>query len=725
MTAKISCNKKVQAKSLITLLLLGILIFCGCREIKQSDQKTDSATVARVQSQSGTFFRKNDLMLIGAYYYPEQWPHDQWERDFRNMASFGFEFTHMAEFSWALLEPKEGTFDFTWLDEAISLASKEGLKIVLCTPSLCPPAWMGAKYPEIYLVDPMGIRKEHGLRANASLTNPVYRRFVDRIVTEMAKHYAKDKRITGWQLDNEPAAMPDFSTSARKAFQTWLENKYLSIDKLNEAWGGSFWSTRYDSFDQVLIPNEVANNEDKLSPHSLLDFKRFTADVSAAFLNNQALILRKNILPEQWITTNYTNVSLQADPRRSDLLDFPCFTMYPLNGKNFLGGENFRKGVPWKIYEACDYYRPIKGVTGIMELQPGQVNWAPINPHPAPGTIHMWLMQAFGGRCSFVCTYRYRHPLFSSEMYHDAIVGTDGVTLTQGGEEFVQAIKEIGALRHNYDSTLSMPGEFVARRTAILWSHDVMWDLDIQPQTTRWNTWQFRNNYTAAVKSMAAPMDFISERDDFSGYPFLIAPAYQLIDDELVKKWKQYAENGGNLILTCRTGYKNKDGHFFESSWAGPINDLIGASIDFFDMLPENLDGGVSINGRKFIWNVWSEILSPSSGTEVLASYSDQYYSGKPAVVSRKTGKGSVTFIGFASSEGRAEREIIREVYKRADVQIEELPQGVFLEWRDGFYVAVNYTDSPYKFRIPEASRIFTGTNPLQPAEALVWKQEK
>ena len=44
------------------------------------------------------FFPKPDLMRIGAYYYPEQWPREQWERDLGNMARLGFEFTHFAEF---------------------------------------------------------------------------------------------------------------------------------------------------------------------------------------------------------------------------------------------------------------------------------------------------------------------------------------------------------------------------------------------------------------------------------------------------------------------------------------------------------------------------------------------------------------------------------------------------------------------------------------------------
>jgi tetratricopeptide (TPR) repeat protein len=68
------------------------------------------------------------------------------------MAELGFEFTHFGEFAWAFFEPSDGTFDFAWLDRALGLAEKHGLKVILCTPTPCPPAWLGEKFPEIYLV---------------------------------------------------------------------------------------------------------------------------------------------------------------------------------------------------------------------------------------------------------------------------------------------------------------------------------------------------------------------------------------------------------------------------------------------------------------------------------------------------------------------------------------------------------------------------------------------
>ena len=679
---------------------------------------------ARLPAQDAQrFFPKSDLMKIGVYYYPEHWPESQWDRDFRKMAELGFEFTHFAEFAWGFLEPADGRFEFGWLDRAIDLAAKNGLKIILCTPTPCPPAWMGERFPEIYLVTGDGRRLEHGTRANVSLSNDNFVRFSKRIVTELGRRYGNDPRVWGWQLDNEPSAPADYSPSARLKFQAWLKKTYTTLEAMNSAWGGNFWSTRYDSFGQVLIPNEGLFGEDALSPHALLDFRRFTADMQAEFLHLQRDILRQYIRPDQWITTNYINVIDSADPRRTDRLDFASFTMYPVRGEKNLGELGFRLGSPYRLTFATDFYRSIKGVTGVMELQPGQVNWAPINPHPQPGAVRMWLWHSFAGGCSFACTYRYRQARYGSELYHAGIVGPDGVTPSPGGLEYSQVAAEMKMLRTLYDPKAGLPARLAGRRTAILWSHDVMWDLEIHKQTRLWDTWDHRFKLMAAAKSLGAPVDYIGEDDAFEKYPFLVAPAYQLVDTALVAKWRRYVEGGGHLVLTCRTGQKDRHGRLPEVPWAGMMTALIGADVEMFDGLLEDGRGRVRMKGAGYEWNRWADVLKPNEGTEVLAIYADQFYAGKAAAVTRKLGRGTVTYIGVDTLEGRLEMDILKEVYTRAGASVESYPPGVFVEWRDGFFVAVNYSSRAFVVPVRPGSTFIIGANPLPPAGVLVWRE--
>jgi beta-galactosidase len=169
----------------ITRPLFTFLLILTCYSFPVFAQEIKGSSSDKKSPQR--FFSKPDLMQIGVYYYPEQWPKEQWERDLNNIKKLGFEFTHFAEFAWSFMEPEEGKYDFKWLDESLALAEKAGLKVILCTPTPTPPAWMGEKYPEIYLVDATGRRREHGNRANQSVSNEKYREFIAKIVTELGK----------------------------------------------------------------------------------------------------------------------------------------------------------------------------------------------------------------------------------------------------------------------------------------------------------------------------------------------------------------------------------------------------------------------------------------------------------------------------------------------------------------------------------------------------------
>jgi beta-galactosidase len=666
------------------------------------------------------FFPAKDLMTIGVYYYPEHWPQEQWERDFAKMEEMGFEFVHMGEFAWAFMEPEEGRFDFAWLDRAIELAARHHLRVVLCTPTPTPPAWLAEKHPEIFLVNADGRRLEHGSRTNNALSDPAYLRYSERIITELARRYARNPAVWGWQLDNEPMAHPDYSPSAQTAFREWLKARYKTIDVLNREWGAAFWSLKYSSFDQVLIPNPTILYGP--SPHAVLDFRRFIADRTGHSLNWQASVLRRHTPPAQWITTNYITTIGSTDPRRSTELDFISFTIYPVSGGRNLGEHGFRLGWQYGMAFAGAYYKNFKGATGVMELQPGQVNWARINPQPMPGAVRMWLWHAFAGGCSFACTYRFRQPLYGSEQYHYGIVGTDGVTPSPGGLEYQQVAREMKMLRAKFDPGARPPAAYLARRTAILWNHENLWNIDHQKQTALWDTWGHMFRYLGIAKSFGAPLDVIAEKENFAAYPVLIAPAYQLIDEELVRKWTRYAEQGGHLILTCRTGHKKRNGQLWEARWAEPIYSLIGAQVLFFDLLPDDTTGAVGMSSATYPWNVWADVLKPEAGTESLAEYADQYYAGQAAVTYRRLGRGSVTYIGVHTKEGRLEKEVLRAVYSRAGIGVEDYPEGVYVDWRDGFWVAVNYSSQPVDVSVPKGAEILLGSRPLKPAEVLVWK---
>ncbi|WP_431209991.1 beta-galactosidase [Puia sp. P3] len=605
----------------------------------------------------------------------------------------------------------------------MGLCAKYKVKVLLCTPSATTPAWMRTNYPETFIMDGHYVRGEHGTRGLGSIVNPVYRRFVERIVSEMARRYGQDRNVIGWQLDNEPDAKPDYSPSSQEAFRQWLKNKYKTIDTLNVAWGTAFWSQWYSNFDQVIIPNTNLVNWWGNNPHALLDFKRYSADAQAEFLDFEAGILRNSISKAQYITTNYLAVSTGADPRRAKKLDFATYTAYPNGGGDNLGEPGLRLGNSRLILFASEYYKSVGGATGVMEIQPGQVNWGSSSPLLLPGALRMWLYHNLGAGGRLACSYRFRQILYGAEQYHSGVIRTDGVTPSQGGEEYMQFIKEIKELRRQYKPGARMPEQLTARSTAIVWNLENYWTIDRQKNNQQWDVWNYPVKFLEIGRSFGAPVDVVPETADLSKYKVVIVPAYEMADAALVQKWSDYAAAGGHLVVTCRTATKDRMGHFPEAEIAAPISGLIGAHVKATDMPTNSAKGEVLMGSTRYGWNTWGDLLAPEKNTEVLATYSNQFYSGTPAVVTRKTGKGSVTYIGVNTDDARLEKDILRKIYDKAGAATEEYPKGVYVYWRDGFFVAVNYSSENYTMKVPEQGKILIGEKTLKPAGVLVWSE--
>ncbi len=666
------------------------------------------------------FFSKKDLTTVGVYYYPEHWDPAQWDRDLKNIAAMGFEYTHFAEFAWAQLEPQEGVYDFKWLDKALAIAAKYNLKVIMCTSTATPPVWLVRKHPDVLVTYEDGTKSDHGSRQHASFSSNYYRAYSMKMVEQLAKRYGNDKRIMGWQVDNEPSRFLDYGADAQQRYRDWLKDKYKTIDALNEAWGNSFWSGIYSNFDQINIP---LHREWGMNLHSQLDHYRFADQETATFLDEQAVVIRKFATKDQWITSNYRAAYSESYVGMSKEFDFDCYTRYMVYGGSLgIGKNGYRVGEYTSIGMANDFFRPLKGMYGCMELQPGQVNWGSINPQPLPGSIRMWLWHVFAGGSKFTCTYRYRAPLYGYEQFHYGIVGTDGVTPTPGGMEFSRFIKEIDTLRKKYDAKVTLPDSYLKRKTGILFNGDNVMGIDLNKQTKEWNTMGHFLKYYKAAKSFGAPVDFVRDTTNFANYPVLVVPAYQMIDQKMIDKLTLYAKNGGHLVMSCRSGIQNREGHLWEAKFYEPMWNLIGSQIDSYDLLMPHSPGTIKFNNQPYEWVSWGDLLKPNKDTEIWGTYEGDFYAGTPAIISHKLGKGTVTYIGLDSKNGELEKQVLRKLYQQQNIQIEDYPEGVMVDYRDGFGIAVNYSDKIYTINLPNSAKVLIGSKAIKTAEVLVWK---
>jgi beta-galactosidase len=462
----------------------------------------------------------------------------------------------------------------------------------------------------------------------------------------------------------------------------------------------------------------------------LLDFQLFNAQALAEGLRFQAQLLKSNVASTQWVTTNFAYYkflpSVDLFLNQKDF-DFACHTMYLLS--TYLDSPSgplaHRLGSGLGLSFSTEFAQSVNGYTGIMEIQPGQINWGAWNSQPLPGAVRMWLWHAFSVGDRFISAYRFRQPLRGGEHYHAGIMETDGVTLARGGKEFVEAIAEMKALRKTQKPVEKLPKDVQSRKTAFLWKQANWLDMDNEPHTRQWESYRHFLDYYEGLKTMGSPVTFLQETDEFDPkiYPFMVAPAYQLVDQKLVAKWKKYAEAGGHLILSCRAGQKDQLGHLWEGPLYQPILDLIGAKVKYWDQLPASVTGKVIFRARLFDWNIWSDVLQPNPGTETLATHHDQFFVGEPTVTRKKYGKGSVTYIGTWSKNGELEREVMRKVYEEGGATILDLPKYVFSEYRDGLRIATNYSSFDYQIDVPHNTKFLIGEMVLKPGQVSVWKE--
>ena len=157
---------------------------------------------------------------------------------------------------------------------------------------------------------------------------------------------------------------------------------------------------------------------------------------------------------------------------------------------------------------------------------------------------------------------------------------------------------------------------------------------------------RFAQNVLWHIARLGLKVQIIHPDRPWPGLKLLVAPGVQMIDPELVTRFDRFVAAGGHLVLTCRTGLMDRNGHFWEGPPAKPILHLIGASIYSYDVLPDDVTGNIAFGGITYQWNVWGDHLKPDLDTEVLAKYIDQFYAGTAAIIRKRHVKGAATYCG-------------------------------------------------------------------------------
>ncbi len=666
--------------------------------------------------------------MIGVYYYPEQWPREDWEKDIRKMKSMGMHHVHMAEFAWIHMEPRDHEFDFDWLDCAVELVIQNEMDVILCTPTAALPIWLTENHPDVLMVKANGRVVQHGSRGHRCVNSPTFNMYAERITQILAKRYGTKERVIGWQIDNELGHYTDapcYCQHCQNKFQEYLRSKYDSdIEQLNKAWAGDFWSQNYQQFEQIRLPNRETlvyfPNE-----HAQLDFLRFFSFSHTLFLERQARLLRKYIHPKAWITHNFMTNDPYVYPRHvKSGLDLFTLTNYPVAGvyKGKAGRQLHRIGDMIDLAFHQDYSRCHNGHWGVMEQQPGQVNWGPYNCRVYPGAVRLWLWAAIVHGAELLDTYRFRQPSSGAEQYHEGLLALDGETLSQGGREFKQVASELKQLQGLWE-----PLEFPQMpKAAILYDWSSLTAISLHPQSESFDVHQCWRRFYGALKRLGFQVDVICSNRDIhpTSYEVVVVACSDLIDDTTIGHWKNYVTQGGHLVVSPRVATRNLNGHFPKTEYGQRIADLVGAKCLGYDVMPKGHWGKIQRMSTQEIisWYSWAEQWQPSTQSTILASHKDQFYAGSCAAFRTSLGKGIVTLIGFDAQDGV--ESIMIESLQTSFPKLQEIPENCMYHTRGQLGVFLNFNDQPVEIPdfLIENQSLVIGKRLVGPADLSIWR---
>lgn len=578
-------------------------------------------------------------MDIGVDYYPEHWDRKDWEPHARLMTEAGIRIVRLAEFAWSKMEPREGKYDFQWLDDAIAVLRAQQMKIILGTPTASPPPWLAAKHPEILAVNQDGVRTEAGGRRHVCFSSKAYREASRRIVTAMAGHFATHPSVVGWQTDNEIGDPRCWCDLCAGAFREWLKARYGSLQALNAAWGTIFWGQEFSDWNEIPVPREKHAIH---GPSIRLDAKRWHSDSVLSFHDAQVEILRK-ACANHWITHNgmgfYDTVNYWDLAKKLDVM---AHDFYP--GTHWGEGKH---GAP-----PLDYIRSLKHKPWmVMEQRSGLTGWMDVfNSGDQPGQLRLWSYQAVAHGADSIVYFRWRTSRFGIEQYWHGILDHHG----QPGRRYREVSrigKELGTLGDK------LTGAAVETPAGILLDPESRWALDIQKGSPHFSMLGHANLWHRALHRQHLGVEYWHPTDDFSSAKLLVVPTLFLCDEQLAAKLTDYVTNGGTLVLTFRSGVKDAANVVINDRLPGPLKSLAGAIVEEYDAhagteqrtvdLLAPLPKAPAKTPAKA--EVWCDQLR-LQGAKAIAKYADGPFKGSPAASHHAVGKGQVFLIGFQAN---------------------------------------------------------------------------
>ena len=579
----------------------------------------------------------------GGDYNPDQWPEEVWDDDVRLMKKAGVNLVSVGIFSWAKIETSEGVYDFDWLDRIINKLGEAGIAVDLASATASPPMWLTQAHPEVLWKDYRGDVCQPGARQHWRPTSPVFREYALKLCRAMAEHYKGNPYVVAWHVSNEYGCHNrfDYSEDAEHAFQQWCEERYGTIDAVNDAWGTAFWAQRMNDFTEIVPPRFIGDGN-FMNPGKLLDFKRFSSDALKAFYVAERDALAE-ITPDLPLTTNFM---VSAAGSVLDYDDWGREVDFVSNDHYFIPGEAHLDELAFSASLVDGIAR--KDPWFLMEHSTSAVNWRPVNYRKEPGQLVRDSLAHVAMGADAVCYFQWRQSKAGAEKFHSAMV-------PHAGEDSAvfRDVCELGADLNTLADNGLLGTKLAKSKVAVVFDYESEWASEhTATPTQKVHHVDEPLQWFRALADHGVTADVVPVRGAWDDYEMVVLPSVYLLSEETTRRVRDYVVGGGRLVVTYYTGISDERDHVWLGGYPGSIRDVVGVRVEEFMPMGDDFPGvpdclGLS-NGA--VAHDIADVIGSVDGTAtVLETFKDDPWTGMdgaPAIVAHTFGEGRSVYVG-------------------------------------------------------------------------------
>lgn len=579
----------------------------------------------------------------GGDYNPDQWPEEVWDDDVRLMKKAGVNLVSVGIFSWAKIETSEGVYDFDWLDRIISKLGEAGIAVDLASATASPPMWLTQAHPEVLWKDYRGDVCQPGARQHWRPTSPVFREYALKLCRAMAEHYKGNPYVVAWHVSNEYGCHNrfDYSEDAERAFRKWCEERYGTIDAVNDAWGTAFWAQRMNDFTGIVPPRFIGDGN-FMNPGKLLDFKRFCSDALKAFYVAERDALAE-ITPDLPLTTNFM---VSAAGSVLDYDDWGREVDFVSNDHYFIPGEAHLDELAFSASLVDGIAR--KDPWFLMEHSTSAVNWRPVNYRKEPGQLVRDSLAHVAMGADAVCYFQWRQSKAGAEKFHSAMVPHTGEDST-----VFRDVCELGADLNTLADNGLLGTKLAKSRVAVVFDYESEWATEhTATPTQKVHHVDEPLQWFRALADHGVTADVVPVSSNWDEYEVVVLPSVYILSEETTRRVRDYVANGGKLIVTYYTGLSDEKDHVWLGGYPGSIRDVVGVRVEEFMPMGDDfpgVPGRLGLSNGAVAHDIADVIGSVDRSATVLETFRDDPWTGMdgaPAIVANTFGEGRSVYVG-------------------------------------------------------------------------------